>query len=251
VRDCARVMQVLAGHDPKDPTSAREPVPDYEAALDGDLRGTRVGVPETWFLDGVDAGVMQAFEASLEVLQARGATVTRITLPVMDEVAAYSAVVSRCEGSAIHAQWMRDHPGDYAAHLSGRMFPGYAIPATYYVEALRRRGPVLRAFAAEVFASVDLLASPTIPGALPTRAETDIDGGDVDNIRRFGLVSWNTRPLNYLGLPAISVPCGFDNNNAPVGLQIAGRPFAEARVMQAGDAFQRDTDWHVRMPPLG
>ncbi|MFC4166877.1 amidase [Teichococcus aestuarii] len=253
-RDCARVMTVMAGHDPKDPTSAREPVPDYEAALDGDLRGLRIGVAREWFLEAVDADVLRAFETALDVLRGRGAMVVPVELAMMQEVLTYGAVVSRAEAATIHATWMRDRPGDFAAHISGRLFPGYAVPAAYYLEALSRRGPVLRGFAqaafGAAFGAVDLLASPTIPGALPSLAETDIDSGDPEAISRFGAISRNTRPFNYLGLPAISIPCGFDDRGAPVGLQLAGRPFAEARVMQAADAFQRDTDWHRRRPRL-
>src|SRR5487761_2769516 len=176
-RDCAILLRAIAGHDPKDPTSADVPVPDYEAALTGDLRGVRIGLAETYFLDGADAPVAAAVEAALAVLAARGAIVTRIKLPLMDAVAAYGGIVSRVEASTIHAQWLRERPGDYAAHLSGRMYPGLAIPAAYYIESLSRRGPILRAFAAEVFGAVDLIATPTIRTVLPTLTKTDIDRG--------------------------------------------------------------------------
>ena len=247
-RDCARIMSIIAGHDPMDPTSSSEPVPDYEAGLTGDLRGLRIGVPTTYFMDGVDAPVMAAMEQALYVLAARGATVTRMTLPLMDAVAAYGGIVSRVEAATIHAQWMRDDPQAYGQHISGRMYPGYAIPAPYYVEALSRRGPILKAFAAEVFAKVDILIAPTIPTCLPTLAETDIDHGPPGTEHTFLAVSVNTRPFNYLGLPAVSVNCGFDPNGCPIGLQIAGRPFAEGRVLRVADAYQRDTDWHTRRP---
>jgi aspartyl-tRNA(Asn)/glutamyl-tRNA(Gln) amidotransferase subunit A len=247
-RDCARALGIIAGHDPRDPTSAREPVPDYEAALHGDIRGFRIGVPTNVFFDGADSEVVAAIEAALSVLAARGATVTRFALPLMDAVAAYGGIVSRVEAAAIHAQWMRTDPEAYGAHISGRMYPGYAIPAPYYVESLSRRGPVLKAFAAEVFGKVDLLVTPTIRTRLPTLAETDIDHGPPGTETKFMAVSANTRPFNYLGLPAISVPCGFDRNGCPIGLQIAGRPFAEARVLRTADAFQRETDFHLRRP---
>ncbi len=250
VRDCARIMTVIAGQDPLDPTSAAEPVPDYEAALDGDLRGLRVGVPTTYFLDDADEPVVSALEAAVAVLAARGAKIVWLKLPLMDAVSAYVGVISRVEGAAIHAQWMRDRPQDYAVHLSARLYGGSAIPGTYYVEALSRRGPILRAFADEVFGQVDVLATPTIRTCLPTLAATDIDRGPPGTERAFMAVSANTRPFNYLGLPAISVPCGFDPNGCPIGLQIAGRPFAEARVMKVADAYQQDTRWHRQVPPL-
>ena len=249
-KDCARVMSVIAGHDPRDPTSAREAVPDYEAALTGDLKGVRIGVPTNVFFDGADAPVTAAVEAALDVLKARGASIIRLHLPVMDAVLTYGSIVSRCEAATIHAEWMRTDPQAYGAHISARMFPGYAIPAAYYIEALSRRGPVLRAFAADVFAKVDLLVTPSIKTNLPTLEDTDIDPGPPGTETKFMAVSINTRPFNYLGLPAISIPCGFDPNGLPIGLQIAGRPFAEARVLKAADAYQRDTDWHARRPPM-
>lgn len=249
-RDCARILSVIAGNDPRDPTSAHEPVPDYEAALDGDLRGQRIGIAETWFLDDADPSVVAAIEQAVAVLVARGATVRRIALPVMDAVLAYGGIISRVEAATIHAQWLRERAGDYAVHLSARMYPGLAIPAPYYVEALGRRGPVLKAFADGVFAQVDAIATPTIRTRLPTLAATDIDAGDPEAIGRFLAVSDNTRPFNYLGLPAISLPCGFDPNGLPIGLQLAGRPFAEARLFKLAEAYQRDTDWHAKRPPV-
>ena len=249
-RDCARILSIIAGLDPMDPTSSAEPVPDYEAGLTGDLSGLRIGVPQTYFLDGADAPVLAAMEQALAVLKGRGAIVIRMTLPLMDAVAAYGGIVSRVEAATIHAQWMRDDPQAYGQHISGRMYPGYAIPAPYYVEALSRRGPVLRAFAAEVFAKVDVLVTPTIPTCLPTLAATDIDHGPPGTEDTFMAVSVNTRPFNYLGLPAVSVNCGFDANGCPIGLQIAGRPFAEGRILRVADAYQRDTDWHTRRPSV-
>ncbi len=249
-RDCARVLSVIAGHDPRDPTSAAESVPDYEATLDGDLRGLRIGVPTNYFGDGADASVLDAVEAALAVLAARGASVTRLAVPMMDAVATYSGMVSRVEGAAIHAQWMRARPADYAVHLSARLYGGSAIPATYYVEALSRRGPVLMAFAREVFGAVDVLVTPTLRMVLPTLAATDVDHGPAGTEHVFAALTANTRPFNYLGLPVISVPCGFDPNGCPIGLQIAGRPFAEARLLRVADAYQRDTDWHARRPSV-
>lgn len=247
-RDCARVMSMIAGRDPKDPTSSHLPVPDYEGALDGDIRGLRIGVPTNYFFDDADPHVRAAIDQAMQVLAARGAVVGPITLPLMDAVSGYGGIISRVEAATIHAEWMRHRPQDYSQHLSGRMYPGYAIPGPYYVESLSRRGPVLRDFAAQVFAEVDVLATPTIRTALPTLAATDIDNGPPGTEVTFLAVSANTRPFNYLGLPAISVPCGFDGNGLPVGLQLAGRPFAETRLMRVADTYQRDTDWHARKP---
>lgn len=249
-RDAARLMHAIAGHDPKDPTSATEAVPDYEAALTGDIRDLRIGIPESWFMDDIDPDLEAAFHAATEVLVARGAILTPVTLPEMDAVAAYGAIVSRCEASTIHAQWMRDRPEDYSVHLSGRMYGGYAIPATHYIEALSQRGAILRSFCDGVFGACDVLLAPTLRWRTPTLEAASMEIGHAGAIETFLNVSINTRPFNYLGLPVLSVPCGFDDNGVPVGLQIAARPFAEALTLKVGDAFQRDTDWHARKPPF-
>ncbi len=248
-RDAARFLAVTAGHCPGDATSAREAVPDYEAALTGDIRGLRVAVCETYFLDGAEDPVVAAFETALQALAARGAVVTRVTAASMRAINAYTALVSRVEGSAIHANWMREQPQDYAIHLSSRLFGGYAFPAHLYVEGLSRRGPLLRQFVAETLTGFDVVVTPTLKTRVPTLAETDIDANP-ENWARFMAVSANTRPFNFLGLPTISVPCGFDERGLPIGLQLAARPFAEATVLKVADAFQQETDWHRKAPVL-
>ena len=110
----------------------------------------RIGVPTNAFTDVAEPPVMAAVDAALKVLEGRGATIVRLTLPLMSAISAYVAVISRAEAAAIHGQWMRERAQDYAVHLSARLYGGYAIPAAYYVEALARRGPILKAFAAEV-----------------------------------------------------------------------------------------------------
>ncbi|QEL27428.1 amidase (plasmid) [Bosea sp. F3-2] len=254
-QDCARMLSVVAGADPRDTTSSSEPVPDYEEALDGDLRGLKVGVPENYFLDGVSPDIMRAFEEALKVLEGRGAVLRRVTIPEMDAVVAYCNLLSRVEGATIHAQWMRSRPQDYGVPLNSRLYANLAVPAAAYVEALSRRGPVLRSVCRAVFTEVDVFVAPTIRIQVPTLAATDIAAGtgnamDVFSPMSLNAVSSNTRPMNYLGLPSLSAPCGFDDNGMPVGLQIQGRPFSEARLLKIADAFQRDTSHHRKVPPM-
>jgi len=250
-RDCARLMRIIAGHDLSDPTSSTEPVSNYEAALDGDVRGLRIGIATNFFFDGVDSEVLTAFDVAMNVLEARGGKIVRLEVPHIDAVNTYASVLSRVEGATIHAQWMRERPEDYSVHLAGRLYAGYAIPAVYYVEALSRRGPILRALGKDVFGKVDVFATPTIRMKVPTLAATDIDAGAPGAIEAFGAISANTRAINYMGLPSVSVPCGFDSKGLPIGFQIQGRPFAEAKVLKVADAYQRDTNWHERSPILG
>lgn len=249
-RDCARILSVIAGHDPLDPTSSTEKVPNYEGALDGKIGGLKIGVPTTHFLNNADEPVALAFEEAVRMLTKRGAKVERITLPLTDAILAYTRILMASEAAAVHAAWMRKLPQDYAQHVSSRLYPGYAVPASYYVEALSRRGPILTEFAKEVFGRVDLLATPTIPICIPTLDETDIDKGTPGSEARSMAIPANTRFFNYLGLPSVSVNCGFDPNGLPIGLSFTGRPFAEASVLKLADAYQQESDWHKRRPPV-
>lgn len=249
VRDAARFLSVIAGHDPKDPTSSTEPVPDYESFLTGDIRGLRIGIPKNYFLDNAGEDVRASYDASIEVLKSLGAIPVEVSLPAMEAVATYVSMVSRCEGSALHATWMRERAQDYAIHLSARMYAGFAIPAVQYIEALSRRGAIVSQFISEVFGACDVLATPTLRWSTPTLAEANIDGGSEEAVELFGNVSINTRPINYLGLPGLTVPNGFDANGIPTGLQLVGRPFAEGTLFRAGDAFQRVSDWHLKKSP--
>lgn len=249
-RDCARIMTAIAGHDPRDPTSSREPVPDYEAALTGDIRGMAVGVPTNYFLDDADPEIIAAFDTAVAQLKALGAVIVPVVVPHMDAITAYGSILSRVEGAAIHSQWMRERPQDYAVHLNARLYASYGIPATIYVEALARRGELLKAVADEVFGKVAAFVCPTIRIKAPTLKETDVDAGAEGSFEYFNKLSVNTRPMNYLGLPSVSVPMGLDTNGLPMGLQIQGRPFSEATILKIADAFQRVTEHHRKLPPM-
>jgi aspartyl-tRNA(Asn)/glutamyl-tRNA(Gln) amidotransferase subunit A len=158
--------------------------------------------------------------------------------------------VSRVEGATIHAEWMRQRPHDFATHINSRMFPGLAIPGTYYVEALSRRGPILKAFATEVFGQVDLLATPTIRICLPTIAATDVDDGPPGTEQLALGISINTRPFNYLGLPGLAVPIGFTRNGLPQSMQLVGRPFREDLLFRVGAAYEAGVGGPAARPRL-
>ncbi|MGY3146588.1 aspartyl-tRNA(Asn)/glutamyl-tRNA(Gln) amidotransferase subunit A [Bradyrhizobium sp. USDA 3397] len=249
-RDCARILSVIAGHDRLDPTSSSEKVPNYEAALDGKLDELKIGIPTTYFLDNADQPVALAFEEAVRVLTRRGATVGCVSLPLLDAINTYSDIVMGVEAATIHAEWMRKRPQDYGQHISSWFYASYAIPAACYLEASSRRGPILTEFAKQVFGRVDILATPTIPICLPTLAETDIANGPADARARSLRTCANTALFNYLGLPSVSVNCGFDPNGLPIGISFTGRPFAEANVLKVADAYQQATDWHKRRPPV-
>ena len=174
-------------------------------------------------------------------MRALGAHLVPLPKLPLEAAITYGGTIARAEAAALHEAWMRISPRRFVPHVAARLYPGYAIPATFYIEAVQRRSAVLRRFCADVFAAVDVLATPTLRGPVPTRAETDMDAGAIDAERRFFWVGDNVRPFNYLGLPALSLPCGFDRNHMPIGLQLIGRPFAEPRLLRIADAYQRAT----------
>ena len=125
---------------------------------------------------------------------------------------------------------------------------GLAVPATRYHEALSRRGAILSQVLDGCFAKADLLLAPTTVVLPPTLEESDETRGDCGAL--MGRIARNTRIFNYLGLPALNIPCGFSEGGLPIGAQLVGKPFGEARVLRAGHAFQEATDWHRRLPPV-
>jgi len=246
--DCARLTGVIAGHDPRDATSSRHRVPDYEAGLARPLHGVRIGLPDRYFDDGVATGVADAIAAALEELRGLGAGAVPVAVPDAVALAAdLHPLVMKSEGAANHHPWMRGAPDGYSREVRQRLQAGYFIPACDYVEALKLRGPLLRAFADAVFARADVLLTPVLPNAAPTIADTTTADGPA-YLNMVVSLTRNTKPVNYLGLPAISVPCGFTAAGLPTSFQLIGRPFSEALLLRLAHGYQTRTDWHTRVP---
>jgi len=250
VRDCAIVLGVIAGHDPADATSSRRRVPDYIAAIDGPVRGLRVGVPENYYFDGLHGDVDAAVRAAIATIGELGGLVE--PLPVPDPapmVAACNNVTVRAESAAIHSRILKERPGDLQPAVLARLAPGLQVSAYDYIQASRLRARFTREFIAEVFSRVDVLVAPTIPEPSPSLAEAK-SGSTDDVVTRMGRFSRLTRSLNTLGLPALSVPCGFSADGRPIGIQLIGRPFDESAVLRLGHAYEQAAGWHSRRPPL-
>jgi len=245
--DCAVLLGVLAGPDPADPTASDEAVPDYVARLNLPVKGLRVGVALNYFTDDVDPGVGAALTESLKAIESLGCEIVPVTLPDMTAMDAAGTHIIAAEASAYHGEWMRTRPTDYSPQVRARLERGLALPATKYIDALRYRGPALEAFTKAVFAKVDVLHAPCLPIPTPTIAETDV-GGSPTMDRTLALLTKFMRPFNYMGLPALAVPCGFLASGMPVGMQLVGRPFGEDVILRLGHAFQRTTEWHQREP---
>jgi aspartyl-tRNA(Asn)/glutamyl-tRNA(Gln) amidotransferase subunit A len=240
VEDCALMLQVLAGHDPDDPASSREPVADYSASLRDGVRGLRVGVPREYFFHGVSGEVTKAFESALITLGRLGAEVREVEIPSIWTAPAFM-VIMLSEAFAYHARDLRERPQLYGEVLREKLMAGALFTAEEYVQAQRLRAR-LRGDMHRTLREVDLLATPTAPVTAPTfRAVLDPD---------FPFARSNMAPFNMAGLPALALPCGFAPNGLPVSLQLAGRPFDEATVLRAGHAYEQATEWHRRRPPV-
>lgn len=250
-KDCARLMSVMAGEDPQDATSLPADVPDYEALLDAPGPLPRIGLARGYFDNGLHPEVAKAVNDAAETLTRAGFEVVEIAVPadLLAEVAELHPLVMKPEGAANHMNTMRTRQDDYTFEVGHRLHAGFFIPATNYIRALKLRGAYLQKFAAAVFDKVDMLLTPVIGIPVPTIAETSGKRGK-DYLDMVVALTRNTKVVNYLGLPAISVPCGFTGNGLPTAFQLIGRPLAEASLLRAAHRYQGATDWHERTPGL-
>jgi len=242
VEDAAIILQVIAGRDTAEASTSDEPVPDYTQGLRGGVQGLRIGVPKQFFFENVDAEVESAVRSALSLLEAMGAVILEVAVPLISEIPGGVTAIMLPEALAYHQKWMSERPDDYGDDVRYRLELGATFLAVHYVQAQRLRELAIEAWRAETFSKVDLIATPTTP--ITARA---IEQGDLQvtfNLIRF------TNPFNFLGVPAISVPCGFSGEGLPVGLQLAGRWWDEATVLRAAHAYEQATDWHQRRPPL-
>jgi aspartyl-tRNA(Asn)/glutamyl-tRNA(Gln) amidotransferase subunit A len=248
VEDCALLTQLMVGADPEDPTASELPVPDYMAATKQPIRGLKIGVPSTFYVDDLDAEVTRVLDETLAVLKKEGAEIVKVELPDQRQLTAACQFVLATEAASLHKRWMIERPQDYGAQVLMRLQNGLAIPAVSYLEAMRWRGPALAAYLAAV-EGTDAVIAPVAPMPAVTIAESDVGNSSeaeavIQRITRF------TRPINYLGLPSLSIPSGFTKSGLPVGMQIIGRSFDEAMLIRIGAAFQRATDYHQKVPKL-
>ncbi len=242
VGDVAAILAAIAGYDAADKASVDAPVEDYVAELRKNLRPLRVGVPRKFFFDDLDKEVAAATTHALSGLAALGAEIRDIELQVSTDRTLQSG-----ESYAFHAEFAAHHPESYQPETLRRILTGKNVSPEDLLEC-RRELERARREIASVFADVDVLVTPTTPIPAPAIAELK---QDPDLLRpRELLLLRNTRPINVWGLPAISVPCGFTESGLPIGLQIIGPHWGEARVLQVAHAYEQATAWHKREPFL-
>ncbi len=249
VQDCARITGVIAGYDPMDGLTAQIEVPNYEAHLEDDVRGMRIGVPTSYFYDEVDPEMEAAVRASLDVYREIGVEIVEVDIPDLEQIYELAQVGLKAEASAIHEEWLRTRPRDYSDGIRGELESGLLIPAIRYLEAHRMREPTMANFVEQVFSKVDVLHVPVSEQPAPKMDDVSPHNAEraAELMHRCARL---TRPVGYMGLPALAVPCGFNEIGLPLGFQIIGRPFSEARLFTLGHAYQRETDWHLQAPPL-
>jgi aspartyl-tRNA(Asn)/glutamyl-tRNA(Gln) amidotransferase subunit A len=243
-RDCGAFVQAIAGPDPRDPYAAEVPVPGMVVDADGSLAGLRIGVERVNHLsDTDDPAVAPAFEAAVATLEALGATVVELEIPLYAETTAATWVSMLSEALAYHMPDLRSRPQDYFAATRGMVAAGALFSGADYVQAQRVRRVAQRGLA-ELFTGVDLIATPgAARGATPLQELRERGVGGL-----MGVI--HTAYWDAVGNPALVVPMGFTADGLPLSLQLGARPFEEDVLVRAGDAFQSATDWHLRVPPL-
>lgn len=244
VADCAIALQVLAGHDAEDTTTARRAVPDYAADLRSGIKGMAIGVDRKYATVG-QPHVLAAFDATIDLLHRLGANIVDVTIPSYAEMLAVGNTIAACEYSVAAAHLFREHPSDFdlakpPAASGADIKAGALVPAVDYIRASQKRRLLQRQYA-QATRSVAVFIAPTYPLAPRPFGEYPKPYTADDAIRY-------TFPFDLLGLPAISVPCGFSPDSMPIGVQFIGRAFDEATVLRAAYAYEQATEWHTRHP---
>ncbi len=248
--DSALLLEVIAGYDPRDGNSAAVPPPRLSSAVRKPIKGLRIGVPRLPRDIELAPSVAKAWAASRAALKSLGVRLVPVAFSDLAAMYRHCEIIVRSEAASMHAAWMRERPQDYSAYMRARIDGGFFIPATWYIQALSHRGPALAAFLEGVMSKCDVLHLPTVPIQVPAVSETQSTSTDPKLLAMLGGMAALTRPFNYLGVPAMSVPCGFDENGLPIAFQLVARPFDEAAVLRVAHAFQTVTHWHKQTPPV-
>ncbi len=211
------------------------------------VEGLRLGIPNRFYYDGLDPAVAAALEQARAVLERAGARFVEVDIPDHEPYGDLANLVFTPEAAAIHLPWLRERPRDYGPQVRARLMQGLMVPAASYLQAKQLRALHLRAMVEGPFARCDALFVPALRSRVPTAAQTDVGAGPAMAAVVAGVAAL-TRPVSYLGLPALVTPAGFDPDGMPVALQLIGRPQAEAVLLRIADAHERAAGW-LRRPP--
>ena len=243
VADVAMLLQAIAGFDPRDPFSVDAPVDDYVSGLSEGVAGWRVWLASGECLEDADAEVLRAVRQAGQVFQELGAHVREVDLPHLAEAGRANGVMTTADASTFHGERMRAHPEGFGPDVLSRLQRGSSYTVGEYVEA-RRLQTVLRREFGSWFQECEVILLPTTPIPAPVRE-------GLDAVEAARVLTRFTAPFNLTGLPAISVPGGFTADRLPIGLQVVGPAWSEARVLRAAAAYERATSWHRMLPDGG
>ncbi len=242
VRDAALLLQVISGYDPDDPYSANVTAQDYRKDIEGGIAGWRVAIGAGIYVEAAEPEVVEAVHGSAEVLGHLGAVVKQVDVAYLREAAAANGVMTQADGAAFHRQRLAEHPDWFGEDVRRRLEAGRSTTSTEYSLARHAQTELKHRFL-KFFGDYDILVLPTTPVTAPL-----ILGNDA--VEQARPLTRFTAPFNLAGLPAISIPCGMSRLGLPIGLQIVGPAWNESRVLQAARAYERETDWGSRHPPL-
>jgi aspartyl-tRNA(Asn)/glutamyl-tRNA(Gln) amidotransferase subunit A len=267
VEDSAILMNIIGGHDPLDSTSADIPLPDFRKALNKDIKGLRVGIPEEYFIEGMDKEVEQAIREAIKVIEGLGAKAVKISLPHTGYAIATYYILATSEASSNLARYdgvkygfrteknndlldmyMKTRNQGFGNEVKRRIMLGtYALSSGYY-EAYYRKAQQVRTLIKkdfeDAFKGIDVIVTPTSP------TPAFRIGEKVEDPLQMYLSDIFTISVNLAGVPAISIPCGFTSINLPIGLQLIGRHFDEETILKVAYAYEQSTEWHKRKPDL-
>ena len=240
VRDAALMLSAMAGHDPRDPTSADEKVPAYARALGKGVKKLRIGIDPSFCFVGVDEEVAASVRKALKLLETLGARVVEVRLPSIDLTSVVESILITTEAAAFHEADLRHRAADYGEDVRALLEGGSVFSAVHYIKAQRLRRIIQLEFA-EAFKRIDLFAMPGAPVTAPPIGAQTVSIGGVETDLSMALLRFAC-PSNLTGLPALSVPCGRSKDHLPIGLQLVGRAFDEATLLRAAHAFEEHSE---------
>jgi aspartyl-tRNA(Asn)/glutamyl-tRNA(Gln) amidotransferase subunit A len=243
VEDCAIMLQILAGHDPKDPASAKVDIPDYRAALNGEVKGLKIGVVRHFWEEDLPANdeVRAAMEAGIEVLQGLGAVCEDTRMESMQSYNDTKIVIAESELFSVHRKELMKNPGDFGGDFLARVLPACLLSGPDYVEAQRRRRIQMDRMA-PLYDKFDILLTAGPYGPAPTF--------DTHNPATFWRKPSIATPFNITGGPTLVLCNGFSESGLPLSMQFVGRPFDEVTVLRAANAYEKATPFRDRRPDL-